>query len=96
MLLLTPFIRPLRPTRLFFTYILPLIPLIVLFDGTVSFMRLYLEDELRELVATVPGHERFQWDVGSTKLFGGLGPMYLIGIPKSSMPSFQGVCSPTA
>ena len=81
-LLLTPFVRPFRTSRLLFTYILPLIPLMVLFDGTMSFLRLYLEDELRELVATVPDHERFQWDIGATKVVGPFGPMHLIGIPR--------------
>lgn len=84
MLLLTPFIRPLRASRLFFTYVVPLIPLMVLVDGTVSLLRLYLVDELHELVLTVPGHERFQWDIGITKTFGPFGPMHLIGVPKTN------------
>jgi hypothetical protein len=66
-----------------FTYALPLIPLLVLFDGTVSLLRLYSEDELRDLVKRVPGHERFTWDIGST-LFPGMpiGIAHLVGIPK--------------
>jgi hypothetical protein len=82
-LLLTPFVRPFKWSRLFFTYVLPLIPAIVLFDGTVSFLRFYLEDELRELVAAVPGHDRFEWDIGSTKADGS--PVrftHLVGVPK--------------
>jgi hypothetical protein len=84
MLLLTPFVRPFRWSRLFFTYGLPLIPLLVLFDGTVSLLRLYMEDELRELVEGVPGHESFAWDIGST-LFPGspVGIPHLVGIPKA-------------
>src|SRR5688572_23634472 len=35
-LLLTPFVKPFRWSRLMLTYALPLIPLLVLFDGTVS------------------------------------------------------------
>jgi hypothetical protein len=84
-LLLTPFIRPFRWSRLLFTYIVPLIPFIVLFDGTMSFMRLYLERDLRELVAGIPGHDRYDWDIGSTPI----GPLpvgltHLVGIPKTS------------
>jgi len=82
-LLLTPFVRPFRWSRLLLTYLIPLIPLIVLFDGTASFLRLYLEHELRELVAGVPGHESFNWDIGGTKVPGlphRLG--HLIGTPK--------------
>jgi hypothetical protein len=69
-LLLTPWVRPFRWSRLVFTYALPLIPLLVLVDGTVSMLRLYLEDELRELVASIPGHEGFAWDIGSTPIPG--------------------------
>jgi hypothetical protein len=83
MLLLTPFVPPFKWSRLFFTYLVPLIPLIVLFDGTVSFLRLYLEDELREMVASIPGHDCFEWDIGSTKSSGSPVPfLRLIGVPK--------------
>jgi hypothetical protein len=82
-LLLTPFVRPFRWLRLLFTYIVPLIPLIVLFDGTVSFLRLYLEDDLRELVAGIPGHDTFSWDIGSTSVRGLPHRLtHLIGVPK--------------
>jgi hypothetical protein len=82
-LLLTPFVRPFRWSRLVFTYVLPLIPGIVLIDGTVSFLRLYLADELHELVRRVPGHEGFEWDIGSTRAHGiPVGITHLIGTPK--------------
>jgi hypothetical protein len=82
-LLLTPFVRPFRWSRLFLTYVLPLIPFLVLFDGTMSMLRLYLEDELRELVARVPDADTFDWDIGTTAVMpGGLGLLHLVGIPK--------------
>lgn len=82
-LLLTPFVRPFRWSRLFFTYVIPLIPLLVLFDGTMSMFRIYLADELREMVATIEGHESFEWDIGSTPVKGSpIGITHLIGIPK--------------
>ena len=82
-LLLTPFVRPFRWSRLVFTYLLPLIPGIVLVDGTVSFLRLYLEDELHELVQQVPGHDHFQWDIGSIRAHGvPVGLTHLVGIPR--------------
>jgi hypothetical protein len=83
LLLLTPLVRPFRWSRLVFTYVFPLIPAIVLFDGTISFLRLYLEDELRHLVAGVPGHDRFTWDIGSTRAdLIPIGLTHLIGVPK--------------
>jgi hypothetical protein len=86
-LLLTPFVRPFRWSRLVFTYLVPLIPFIVLFDGTMSFLRLYQTDELRDLVAAVPGSERFEWDIGSTR--GRRVPVrlsHLVGIPTRRRP----------
>jgi hypothetical protein len=82
-LLLTPFVRPFRWSRLALTYLVPLIPFLVLFDGTMSMLRLYLEDELRELVARVPGAETFDWDIGVSGMKpGGLGLLHLVGVPK--------------
>jgi hypothetical protein len=77
--LLTPLVRPFRWSRIALTYVIPLIPAMILFDGTVSFLRVYREDELRELVASVPGHEGFEWDIGSAGRFG---VSHLIGVPK--------------
>lgn len=83
-LLLTPFVRPVRLSRFLLTYLLPLIPVLVLWDGTVSMLRLYLEDELRELVESVPGHETFDWDIGRVPVgsWTRQGPMYAVGTPR--------------
>jgi len=83
-LLLTPFVKPFKWSRLLLTYLPPLIPMLVLFDGTVSMLRLYLEDDLRDLLTHVPGHETFTWEIGSTPLLGPFGIMHLVGTPKSS------------
>lgn len=48
-LILTPFSRPLTPGRLFFTYVLPLIPLGIWWDGMMSCLRGYSVEELRAL-----------------------------------------------
>jgi hypothetical protein len=48
-LLVTPMIRPFRWSRLFWTYLVPAVPFLVLFDGVVSCLRTYTPDELREL-----------------------------------------------
>jgi hypothetical protein len=81
--LLTPFVRTFRWSRLLLTYGLPLIPFLLMFDGTVSMLRLYLQDELRELIATVADSESFEWDIGVTPT-GPLpvGALHLVGIPK--------------
>ena len=83
-LLLTPFVRPFRWSRIALTYLVPLIPFIVLFDGTMSMMRLYLPDELRALVEKVPGAHSFEWDIGTTTPVPGIGIglTHLVGVPK--------------
>ncbi len=48
-LLFTPFMRPFKWTRLFFTYLIPLVPLTCLWDGFVSQLRAYTLEELTEL-----------------------------------------------
>ena len=83
----TPFVKPFRVSRLALTYVLPLIPFLVLWDGTVSFLRLYLEDELRELIAGVPDHESFQWTIGTRGPGGKLGILVLTGVPKAETPA---------
>ncbi len=80
-LLVTPFIRPFSLGRILFTYIIPLVPLFVMWDGIVSALRTYSEKEMHELVSKVNGHERFEWKIGVKKSGPG-GVPYLIGLPK--------------
>jgi len=53
--LLTRFVRPFRWSRLLFTYLLPILPLAVVWDGVVSHLRTYTCDELRALGSGVDG-----------------------------------------
>ena len=46
----TPFIRPFRWSRLFFTYLIPIVPFVVLWDGIVSALRTYTVEEMRNLI----------------------------------------------
>jgi hypothetical protein len=78
-LLLAPFIRPFRWPRLFWTYLVPALPLVLLFDVVVSCLRVYSGPELRELTA---GLDRYRWEVGTVR--GKWLPIpvsYLIGVP---------------
>jgi len=64
-LLLMPFIRPVRFSWLFFTYVIPLIPLLVVWDGLVSCFRIYSVDELEALVAEIPiDPAKYRWRIG--------------------------------
>jgi hypothetical protein len=76
-LLTAPFARPLRISRLFWTYIIPVIPFVLFFDGVVSCLRAYSQKELSLLAAQVKA-ENYVWEIGEQS--GGLAPVtFLIG-----------------
>ncbi len=64
-LALVPLVRPARLSRLALTYLIPAIPALVAWDGTVSALRAYTPDELLALARSVPGSERYDWDAGA-------------------------------
>jgi hypothetical protein len=76
--IVTPFLRPVSPARLAFTYLLPVVPLLVLWDGVVSVLRCYRADELRALTAGLG--EGYTWDVVRTRPRGPA-PTILVGTP---------------
>ena len=79
----TPLIRPFRWSRLLCTYVVPIIPLVLLFDGVVSCLRTYRPQELREMIKKLSGTE-YQWEVGEQARGSGGAPItYLIGYPQA-------------
>lgn len=81
-LYLTPRLRPVSKAQLFFTYLLPVIPLISWWDGIVSNFRTYSQAQLQSLVQSLPS-ENYHWEIGS--LPAGLRfyrITYLLGWPK--------------
>jgi SAM-dependent methyltransferase len=76
-LFLAPFLRPFRWQALFFTYLVPLVPLMIFWDGLVSWLRVYSLAELRELAAaaSVPG---YSWEAGHWRA-GPVRVTYLLG-----------------
>jgi len=80
-LVCTPWIRPFRWSRLLWTYLIPIIPLVFLFDGVVSCLRTYRRQELREIVDKLTANE-YQWEIGEQA--SGTAPItYLIGYPRA-------------
>ena len=77
--LLAPFTRPFRWSRLLLTYLLPIIPLVVFWDGLVSCCRTRTPQELMTLTAGFPEYE---WMAGYAQ-GGWLAPVYLIGRPQT-------------
>jgi len=78
--LFTPFIRPFRWRRLFWTYLIPMVPLTCGWDGIVSQLRAYTVAELRQMGEDAGS---MRWQAGQAPLPIGRGRLtYLIGIPK--------------
>ena len=75
-LVLVPFVRPFRLSRLLLTYLLPAIPALVAWDGSVSALRAYTPDELLEISRSVPGADGYAWDAGVVG-----SALYLTGVP---------------
>jgi len=63
-LVLAPFARPFRWSRLLYTYLIPAIPLVVLWDGVVSCLRSYTGPELRAM-AECAGGDDYAWEAGA-------------------------------
>jgi hypothetical protein len=79
--LLTPFIMPRTLARFFWTYLIPVAPLVTSWDGVVSLLRVYSPQELEELANRILG-EGYAWETGvastGTPIFSFT---YLVGYP---------------
>ena len=84
-LLVVPFLRPFRWAWVPLTYLVPVIPLFVMWDGLVSCLRVYSETELRTLIDGLEGSDAFAWEIGEIAMPGvpvGIG--YLVGTPRAA------------
>jgi hypothetical protein len=76
--LLMPRVRPVRWSALALTYLLPVVPFVVMFDGLVSCLRVYDDRELGELTRGLeaPG---WRWETRRVRLAGPLHATVLVG-----------------
>ena len=79
--LCTPFITPFKWDRILFTYLIPILPIFIMWDGIISVLRTYTQEELNQIILELKNHDRFNWDVGITKAKP-QGVSYLLGTPK--------------
>ncbi len=87
-LLLTPLlvslvtlkIRPFRLSRLLLTFVLPVIPLCMLWDSLVSALRCYTVAELQAMVEGLEGQD-YVWEAGTYRQ-GMLPVTYIVGYPR--------------
>ena len=85
-LLMTPRIRPLTAFQLVFTYLLPILPILIFWDGLISQLRTYSVREMRAMTANLASPD-YLWDCGMTSISGT--PMsvpYLTGRPTEPPP----------
>ena len=80
-LLTTPFIRPFTIGRIIFTYLIPIVPLVVVWDGLVSSLRTYSVNEMNALIENLNEKEKYNWEVNKVKSGPGV-ILYLLGIKK--------------
>ena len=80
-LLATPFIKPFSLGRIIFTYLIPVVPIFVLWDGVVSSLRTYSVKEMNSLVMSLQNHETFNWEIKKIKSGPGV-ILYLLGTNK--------------
>jgi hypothetical protein len=79
--LLAPFRRPFRWSRLLWTYLIPVVPFVLLFDGLASCLRAYSLADLLNLTDGLTT-EDYKWEIGEQS--GGWLPVqitYVIGCP---------------
>jgi hypothetical protein len=78
-LFFTPWIRPFRWSRLLWTYLIPVVSFVFLFDGIVSCLRTYRPEELRAMVGKLNANG-YRWEIGEQSGPGTEMPItYLIG-----------------
>ncbi len=78
----TPFIKPFKIDRIIFTYLIPILPLFIMWDGVISVLRTYTVEELNSMILELNHHDQFNWEVGIAKGK----PMevgYLLGTPRT-------------
>lgn len=80
-LLTTPFIRPFSLGRIIFTYLLPVVPIFVWWDGLVSVLRTYSVEEMKTMTQNLKNGASFEWEIGEVKN-GPVTNLYLLGYPK--------------
>jgi hypothetical protein len=78
--IVTPFIRPFKVSRLFFTYIIPIIPIGIIWDGFVSLLRIYPPEHLLRM-AQCTNAPNYTWRAGRLGSKPGKHIIYIIGYP---------------
>jgi hypothetical protein len=79
-MLATPFIQPFSWKKLFWTYVIPVIPFSTMWDGLVSVFRTYNEAELLAMTSDL-NKDGYTWETGEIDAGKGIKVLYLLGYP---------------
>ncbi|MEM6802388.1 MAG: hypothetical protein AAF696_13345, partial [Bacteroidota bacterium] len=66
-LVMTPFIKPVKLGRIIFTYLIPIVPIITLWDGLVSVLRIHSPKELKAIISQLENGDSFDWEIDRVK-----------------------------
>lgn len=78
---LVPLVWPWKFSRFFFTYIIPLIPIVAFIDIVMSCLRTRTPDELNEMIDPLRADD-YIWETGKIPTYLGLTLTYLTGRPR--------------
>jgi hypothetical protein len=79
-LIFTPSVKPLTWQQLVFTYLIPILPLFIAWDGAVSNARTYTLEDMKQLTEGL-SDEKYNWEMGKLNGKGG-NKLYLLGKPR--------------
>ena len=86
--LTAPFLRPFSLGRLFFTLVVPIVPLFLTTDGFVSCLRTYSVPELKALINRLDNAAALEWHIGTRAiLLPFLKLTYVVGVPRTPQPA---------
>jgi hypothetical protein len=78
-LAMMPLARPFRWSYVVFTYLIPVMPLVIFWDGVVSMLRIYSPEQMMALTGDLQG-SAYSWEIGRLRVRGSPGRLpYLIG-----------------
>lgn len=72
------FVKPFRISRIIFTYLIPILPIIIVIDGCIALLKLYNPTDLLELTSSLE-RNNYEWKAGKNDNGRGGKIMYLTG-----------------
>ena len=81
--LTVPFIRPVRPITWLITYVIPILPALITYDGIISHLRTYTVAELEEMTSKLQAPD-YRWTISQVSMGPGTNATVVTGVPIKS------------